>query len=110
VESFAPATPTIFIRVARAAYRMRELHDKLNAGPLACAEEFPYMPHLTIVKVTTAEQAEQAYTMARERWEHFNGNRKIEIKELSFVREQEKGWVDLAGVPLGRRLATPKSR
>src|SRR5579871_1139408 len=29
VESFAPTTHTVFIRVAFAAYRMRELHDRL---------------------------------------------------------------------------------
>src|ERR1700685_2223584 len=27
VETFVPLTPTVFLRVARGAYRMRELHD-----------------------------------------------------------------------------------
>src|ERR1035437_8741167 len=27
-ESFVPITPTVFLRVARGAYRMRELHDR----------------------------------------------------------------------------------
>src|SRR5450631_4601539 len=30
VESFLPITPTVFIRVSHAGYRMRELHDLLN--------------------------------------------------------------------------------
>ena len=30
VETFLPLTPTVFIRVARGAYRMRELHDRMN--------------------------------------------------------------------------------
>src|SRR5271165_3342908 len=30
VETFIPVTPTVFIRVAHAAYRMRELHHLLN--------------------------------------------------------------------------------
>src|SRR5437868_1439219 len=47
VETFMPATPTVFIRVAHAAYRMRELHERLNSGPLSFAEPWPYMPHLT---------------------------------------------------------------
>ncbi len=34
VETFMPVTPTVFIRVAHAAYRMRELHDRLNASAL----------------------------------------------------------------------------
>src|SRR5580658_847108 len=30
VETFVPVTPTVFLRVARGAYRLRELHDRLN--------------------------------------------------------------------------------
>ena len=50
VETFIPRTPTVFIRVAEASYRMRELHDQLNTKTLAFEEEWPYMPHLTIVR------------------------------------------------------------
>jgi 2'-5' RNA ligase len=53
VDTFVPVTPTVFIRVAHAAYRMQELHDRLNTDGLAANEEWPYMPHLTIVKMTT---------------------------------------------------------
>ena len=35
VETFCPRTPTVFIRVAEASYRMRELHDQLNIKALA---------------------------------------------------------------------------
>ncbi len=52
VETFVPRTPTVFIRVAEASYRMRELHDQLNTKALAAQEEWPYMPHLTIVKMS----------------------------------------------------------
>jgi len=105
VETFVPVTPTVFIRVAHAAYRMRELHDRLNAPPLADAEEWPYMPHLTIVKISSEELAQQAYIIARDRWAQFQGSRRIAVKKLTFVREQEENrWVDLAGVPLGRTL------
>ena len=31
VETFIPLTPTVFLRVARGAYRMRELHDSLKS-------------------------------------------------------------------------------
>ena len=105
VETFIPVTPTVFIRVAHAAYRMRELHDQLNIRTLACTEEWPYMPHLTIVKISTEEEAQNAYNVARKRWAQFPGNRCIEVKDLTFVREVEQNrWVDLAGVPLGGRL------
>jgi 2'-5' RNA ligase len=105
VETFVPVTPTVFIRVAQAADRMCELHDRLNVAPLAATEEWPYMPHLTIVKVSSEQLAHQAYSVARERWTQFEGSRRITVRELTFVREQaENRWVDLAGVPLGRSL------
>ena len=106
VETFIPVTPTVFIRVAHAAYRMRELHDLLNTSALLCHEEWPYMPHLTIVKMGAEDQAQYAYRVARTRWEEFDGGRCIEIRDLTFVREEAPyHWVDLAGVPLGHRLA-----
>jgi len=105
VETFVPVTPTVFIRVAHAAYRMRELHDRLNIQALACGEEWPYMPHLTIVKLGTEELAQKAYIFSRDRWAQFAGSRHIPISELTFVREQEQNrWVDLAGIPLGRSI------
>jgi 2'-5' RNA ligase len=105
VETFVPVTPTVFIRVAHAAYRMRELHDRLNTGTLAAEEEWPYMPHLTIAKISTEALAEQAYIVARDRWAQFVGSRCVQVSELTFVREEEQNrWVDLAGIPLGRSL------
>jgi 2'-5' RNA ligase len=107
VETFVPRTPTVFIRVAEASYRMRELHDQLNTKALAAQEEWPYMPHLTIVKMSDEAQAQQAYRVAHERWAHFEGSREIPVSELTFVREEEQNcWVDLAGVPLGRQLVS----
>ena len=104
-ETFVPVTPTVFIRVAHAAYRMRELHDRLNTQALKCEEEWPYMPHLTIVKLNTEEQAQQAYIIARDRWAEYQGSRRISVRELTFVREEDNNrWTDLAGVPLGRSL------
>src|SRR2546426_8437819 len=94
VETFVPVTPTVFIRVAHAAYRMHELHDRLNVKTLAAEEEWPYMPHLTIVKMSAEEQARQAFMTARDRWAEFEGGRHIEVKELTFVREEEQNrWV-----------------
>jgi len=105
VETFVPVTPTVFIRVAHAAYRLRELHDRLNTQELAAQEEWPYMPHLTIVKISSEELAQQAYIFSRDRWAQFAGSRHIPVNELTFVREQDQNrWVDLAGVPLGRSL------
>ena len=110
VETFVPATPTVFIRVAHAAYRMRELHERLNSGILASREQWPYMPHLTIVKMPTQEQALRAFEIARERWSQYEGSPRIAVEELTFVREDENNtWVDLAPIPLGRSLVSGKS-
>lgn len=105
VETFMPITPTIFIRVAHAAYRMRELHDQMNRASLWAEESWPYMPHLTIAKLDTMEAAQQAENMARERWRTFNGTRRVVIEELTFVREAaEERWTDLAPILLGKRF------
>jgi 2'-5' RNA ligase len=105
VDTFCPATPTVFIRVAESAQFLHQLHERLNIEALSYLEEWPYMPHLTIVKMSTEEQAKEAYLTARDRWAQFSGNRRIDLKELTFVREDAPNrWVDLAGVPLGRGL------
>jgi 2'-5' RNA ligase len=104
-ETFVPVTPTVFIRVEDGAAHMRDLHDRLNTDALAAVEEWPYMPHLTIAKLSSETLAEQAYLTARDRWAEYRETRRIAIRELTFVCEQEPNrWTDLAGVPLGRRL------
>ena len=111
VETFIPVTPTVFIRVAHAAYRMRELHDRLNVNALYCREEWPYMPHLTIVKMGAEDQAQHAYRVARTRWAEFDESRCIEVRDLTFVREEgQNKWADLAEIPLGQRVARASGR
>jgi 2'-5' RNA ligase len=108
VETFVPVTPTIFICLARTAYRLRELHDQLDRDSLKCSEEWPYMPHMTIAKMASQAQAEQAYGVAQQRWAAFKGVRRVRVEELTFVREKEDNcWVDLAPVPL-RRILVPQ--
>ena len=104
VETFIPVTPTVFIRVAHAAIRMQELHDRLNRDGVCCTEELPYIPHLTIAKMGTEEQAWKAFEMARRRWAKYAGSRHIALEELTFVRENETNrWVDLAHDDAGQR-------
>ncbi len=111
VETFIPVTPTVYIRVEGAAARMSELHSKLNTEALAYKEEWPYIPHLTIAKMSAAQPAEAAFQMAHERWTRYSGSRRILLERLTFVREDEENcWVDLALIPLGRRLNAIASR
>ena len=111
VGTFIPVTPTVYIRVDAAAARMSELHSKLNTEALAYKEEWPYIPHLTIVKMTAEPPAQKAFQMARDRWCHYSGSRRILLERLTFVREDIRDgtlncWVDLASVDLGRTLVS----
>jgi len=111
METFIPATPTVFIRVCHSAQRLRELHDQFNTGGLAMKEEWPYMPHMTIIKVPTEEQAQKAYLKARKRWDCFCEPRTIQIQKLTFVREErDHHWIDLANLPLGPQLVLTHRR
>lgn len=109
VETFLPTTPTVFIQVKRAAYKMRELHDRLCGKALSCDENWPYMPHLTILKTETDEQARAACAVARERWARFPGKREVWVEELMFVRENSGHWQDVAPVALGHGQLSSKA-
>jgi 2'-5' RNA ligase len=107
VETFIPVTPTVYIRVDGEARRMHELHGRLNTEVLASREEWPYIPHLTIAKMSGEQPARSASQVARERWAHYQGSRRILLEKLTFVREDEENcWIDLAPIPLGRRLVS----
>jgi len=107
VDTFIPVTPTVYIRVAHAAARMCELHRQLNAQALAFHEEWPYIPHLTIVKMGGEQSALEACQVARNRWACYSGSRRILLEKLTFVREQSPNcWVDVAPVPLGGSLVS----
>jgi 2'-5' RNA ligase len=106
VETFVPVTPTVFIRI-EASSRMCDLHGRLNAGALAFHEEWPYIPHLTIVKMSAERAAQHAFQIAKSRWAQYAGSRRILLEKLTFVREDAQNcWVDLAPIPLGRRLVS----
>src|SRR5215813_746784 len=101
VETFVPTTPTVFIRVAYGAYRIRELHDSLNQGTLQCNEPWPYMPHLTIVKMDTVDEARKVIRLARPRWGKCEDSRRIRIDSITFVKGMGERWINLASIPLG---------
>jgi 2'-5' RNA ligase len=105
VETFFPITPTVYIRVDDAASRICDLHARLNAGALGFCEEWTFIPHLTIVKMSHQAAAQKAFRIAVERWARYSGSRRILLEKLTFVREDcENQWLDLAPVPLGRTL------
>ena len=103
VETFIPITPTVFLRVARGAYRMRELRDQLNRDALRFDEPWPYMPHLTIAKMDSASEAEKLLEVARRRWQAYTGPRAISIESLTLVKGSGERWVDIRKMRLGGR-------
>jgi 2'-5' RNA ligase len=102
VETFVPVTPTVFLRVAEGAYRLRELHDQLNHGALAYDEPWTYMPHLTIVKTDESDEALQALEISRQRWSQYTDSRKLRIKSLTMVKGIGERWVNVATVPFAQ--------
>ena len=100
VETFVPVTSTVFLRVARGAYRMRELRDKLNRDALRFDEPWPYMPHLTIAKMDTPAEAAKLLEVASQRWQSYSGPRTVKIESLTFVKGSGERWVDVAKMRL----------
>ncbi len=108
IQTFIPTTPTVYIRVAFGAARLQELHDQLNQQILAFPEQWPYIPHLTIVQMASQVAAENALRVSRERWRSYEGSRRMLLDRLTFVREDKADhWIDLAPVPLGGSLVSP---
>jgi 2'-5' RNA ligase len=104
VESFLPVTPTVFIRVSYAGYRMRELHDLLNREGLAFTESLPYMPHVTVAKLDSNERAEEVLRMSKVRWADYAGSHRVTVERLTFVRGGNHTWTDLAEIVLSAPL------
>jgi hypothetical protein len=63
------------------------------------------MPHLTIAKMDTIEEARKALGLARGRWDNCEDSRRIHIKTITFVKGVGERWIDLAGIPLGDSIA-----
>jgi 2'-5' RNA ligase len=103
VDTFAPASPTVFIQ-ARSAERFNDMHEAFNTGPFFTEESWPYVPHLTIVKMEDFAASTRALELARERWSSFSRDRLAMIEELTFVREAEATrWIDLHTISLGKQ-------
>jgi 2'-5' RNA ligase len=101
VETFIPVTPTVFLRVARGAYRLRELHEKLNRRGLEFKEPWPYMPHVTIAKMDTIEEARKILEEARRRWAEYKDSRTVRIESVTLVKGSGERWVNLGTLRLG---------
>ena len=91
VDTFLPVTTTVYVRVLAGADGMRSLHGTLDTGALAFKEEWLYTPHLTIVKMETPAEAKSTLALARFLWTGYEGTRRVQVTELTFVREEDDG-------------------
>lgn len=64
--SFRPVSPVVFINVAEGFEECVELHEKLQAGPLARDLPFAYHPHVTIAHDVAPESLDEAETVLKD--------------------------------------------
>jgi 2'-5' RNA ligase len=84
---------------------LRTLHDILNTGPFEQAEEYKYVPHVTICHDVTGDACTQHLEVARGRWASFAAPR-VWVDTLAFVQQNsESNWTDLADLALGRPMS-----
>jgi 2'-5' RNA ligase len=81
---------------------LRTLHDILNTGPFEQAEEYAYVPHITLSHDVSSTDCARHLAQARERWARFSPP-KVWVDTLTFVQQGANGeWSDLAELMLGR--------
>ena len=64
--SFRPVSPVVFSNVAEGFEECVELHEKLQAGPLARDLPFAYHPHVTIAHDVAPESLDEAETVLKD--------------------------------------------
>ena len=78
------------------------LHDILNDGPLAHADEYEFVPHVTVCHEAEGDCFDALVETAKERWDAYEGSRIVRVEQLTLVQQREDGvWTDLAELPLG---------
>jgi 2'-5' RNA ligase len=106
VEIFR-TTNVIYIGIKEGERELREIYRALNQAPLACAEPFPYHPHITLAQDLTPDRVQPLYELARKRWAASPAPRRIHAERACFVQSRaDAAWLDLAefrfqGVPVG---------
>ena len=91
------STDVIYIRIKEGERELRDLYRALNTGSLACDEQFPYEPHITLAQDLKPEQVQQVYALAQKRWAACPYVQRIRINRAFFVQSKaDCTWVDLA--------------
>jgi 2'-5' RNA ligase len=105
VEIF-DSTDVIYLGIKDGERELRNLYRTLNNGSLACEEQYPFEPHITLAQDLKPGQLQETYDLARTRWAAYPHSRRIRTERAFFVQSKDDGtWVDLAefrfqGVPV----------
>ena len=104
----------IKLSIASGEVPLRTLHDALDTGPLDHAEEYHYVPHVTLGQDLPPQRLTECVEVARERWRRFGAPPPMGVDALAFVQQAPEGcWNDLAQMKLsavtesGEAVETP---
>ena len=106
VESFWPVSGVVYLGISDGADRLAQLHDSLNAGPLAYTEPHSYVPHVTIAQELSLLEKNTVMEEVRLEWARYAAESSFHVESLFLVKKTpENRWIDLAPIPLGGRFA-----
>ena len=88
----------LFLQVKEGAEEIRRLHDSLYQGMLAAfKKDIPYVPHMTVGKLSSAEELDTAWEQVKD----MNVVFQTEIKHITVEKIGEKGEsITEAEIPL----------
>ncbi len=106
VDLFAE-TQVVKLAIGEGASELRTLHDILNTGVLAHAENYSYTPHITL-SMDLAERTSICFEQAKSRWAAYRGAKRFWVDRLTLVQQRsDEIWTDLAEIPVGDAQAQP---
>ena len=103
VAYFLPNHPTVYLPVEDGARHLRYLNGLLTVGVLVAADDWPYVPHLTLATLANSAETSRAREAATQEWKKSSGERQALLSELVLVREEgPERWTDVHTVVLGK--------
>jgi 2'-5' RNA ligase len=101
VESFVPASSTVYLGVHEGAADVCDLHERLNQYGFRADELWSFVPHVTLARLADDAAATKALHEAEHEWRSYQGARAFVIDRLTVVREVAPDmWADLVTVSL----------
>lgn len=102
VLTFWPVNGVVYLSFSAGAERLVELHEALNCDLLACAENYPYVPHVTVAQELDETGTRAALQAISSAWSEYPGGPSFRMESLVLVRQvADNRWIDLATIPLG---------